>query len=156
MRALVLASLALLAGCDSIFGLVRAEDDAGIGDAAPADAASAITLLSVAGPVAVNDTVTVTAQIRHTPDEVVPYALSATAGVVEPLTGSVVLESTGGGTITAKYKAPATPLTDTVSLVALGETRSVMVLIHPINTFGNDTAGNGTQLATPNTGSRAP
>lgn len=145
MRVVGLAVLALLAGCDAVFGLDR---DPVPADAAP-DGSPVIVDLAVDGPVLTSSKVAVHAKLHHLPGERVTFTLAANAGTVLPASDMVTLDQFGVGDLMAAYASPDVPGDVEITAEALGESASTRVRVLTAQAYGHDGHGDtGAQIAT--------
>jgi hypothetical protein len=148
MRSLALAALALVAGCDVLFGLEReGGSDATLPDpdalASDGKPGAIISDLRLVNRVNVNGTVEVRARVAQDPGNALMWELTASAGDFVQRTGTVALDSSGVGDITAIYRAPATEQTVTITLAVLGELAMLMEPVRPVTIYGFDQNGTG-------------
>ena len=144
MRLLALAAIVLVAGCDVLFGLERSPvPDADV----PVDAPAVITGLRTNGPVKVGGDVMITVTFHHEPQSLLPFELTASAGVLGPV-APVQLDDLGNGVATVRYVAPASAIAPMITFTARAA-GDVETLDEPLlagATYGTDAMGVSTIL----------
>lgn len=146
MRSVAFAVVALVAplgACDTVFGLERdgVPGDAS-GDGAKPDANRGIVSFEVLGqPVNVGEMKLVKARLFDKPDTMATWTMSATNGMIDQPNGSVKLDAIGVGDLESAWRAPSTPGQVRLHLEAVGDAEDLVVNVGMPATWGNDSTG---------------